>query len=314
MTKNGFSKPDYTRGPYPEAHTIGGDPAKKLPPDGTYQPVPDFHSRASAWQAEKAIGVSYPPGRDFGPFVHHMGEGLHTSFNLDFINSIPFSVAGVHPHVGLLLFALALNQRPDVIIETGTQMGYSTLFLAKACELWQQGRVFTIDPVDTNICQEVKDHPYIECIKARSDQVLGPLCDRLGQVDFAFIDSWKRLALDEFLTVEPYIVDGGLVVFHDTQFLNSGRTLYTAIQDHFPQYDKVLFVGTPHEENPHHYFGHCDNLGLYVLRKREADPFLDVADADTASLGAKQVSFVEQDGRLCLGVYNDHPTGHIQAD
>ena len=290
MKKEGYTKRKYD-GPYPEAHSIDG---KKLPPDGTYQPEPDRTSHDATWQQEMAIGVSYPSGHDFGPFTHHMGEGLHTSFSLSFENDIPFSVTGVHPHTALMLFTLAFNQHPDVIVETGTHQGYSTFFFAKALELWKNGKIYTIDPNDTFIAQEVKDNPYVECIKGRSDDELLELCERVGQVDIAFIDSWKRLSLSEFATVDPFIVEGGLAIFHDTQWLNTGRTLYDILGKTYFNYDKMLFAGTPHDTNPHRYFGNADNLGLLVLRKREQDPFLDVRDANTTTYGASQVTPVDR--------------------
>lgn len=290
LDKTSYTKPDYTKGPYPEPHTVDGDPAKKLPPDGTYQPKTIAEPNGLVWQAEHSIGVSYPAGQDFGPYVHRMGEGLSMSFSLDFTNDFPFSVAGVHPHTGIMLFALAFNTRPDVIIETGTQYGYSTFFLAKACEFWGQGMVYTIDPCDDNIRPEIKENPYIKCIKDKSYEALPGLLDTVKQVDIAFIDSWKRLALQEFMLIDPYVVKGGLVIFHDTQFLNTGHTLYDILHNRMPNYDKILFSGTPHVDNGHKYFGNCDSCGLYVMRKREDNPFLDVADANTKIWNADQVA------------------------
>ncbi len=283
MKKVGYKKRTFTEGPYPLPHSIDGE---QMPPDGTKQPDCDDRGMMTS----KPIGVSYPDGQDFGPFVHHIAEGLFHSFNLDFTHTIPYSAGGVHPHTGILLFALALNVHPDVIIETGTFYGYSTLFLAKACEIWGKGKVYSFDPEDKLIAPEIMDHPYVECIKARSDKgALQNLLDEVKQVDFALIDSWKRLALYEFLLIEPYIVEGGVVVFHDTQFLNTGEELHRIIEKSFPQYDTMLFTGTPSEDDPHSYFGNADDRGLYVIRRKMEDPFQNVGDASTAEFGAKQV-------------------------
>lgn len=287
MRKPGYAKRHFP-GPYPPPHSVVGKEGH-LPPDG--RTVPDGERRGEAtWLTDHMIGVSYPAGQDFGPYVDHLGEGLYPSFRLDFTNEIPISAGGVHPHTGLLLFALALNLRPDVIIETGTFYGYSTMFLAKACDLWQQGTVYTLDPEDKLIAPEIRQHPRVRCIRRRSTEALLELCRTVGCVDMLFLDSWKRLCLWELLTVDPFIPEGGLVVAHDTQHFNTGRTFYDALTKAFPYYQKVLFAGTPRVDNPHAYYGNADGRGLLVLRKENRDPWLNVNDADSAYFGPHPVA------------------------
>ncbi len=283
MKKSGYQRQPFNP-PYPVSHTIDGE---KMPPDGMAQPLPDDGDPPH--MISRPVGNAAPAGDDFGPYIDYLGEGLFHSFKLDFTNQIPYSTGGVHPHTGLLLFALALNIRPDVIIETGTFIGYSTFFLAQACRFWRKGRVYTLDPDQKIIADQIKCNPFVECIPEKSVTGLVPLLQRVGQVDMAFLDSWKRLALWEFVMIEPYIVEGGCVVFHDTQLFNDGRTLYDIIEADFPQYDKMLFAGIPHIENTHRYHGNADDRGLYVLRKRNEDPFLDVRDADSDYFGKQQV-------------------------
>lgn len=288
-----MEKLDYEKrafpGPYPEPHTIDG---KKMPPDGDAQPEHD--DRDPPMMTSHPIGVSYSAGQDFGPYTDHKGEGLYHSFKLDFTNDIPYNSGGIHPHTGLLLFSLAFNMRPDVIIETGTFYGTSTLYLAKACEIWGQGKVYTIDPAPQYVHPSILKNPYIEYIEGMSEVELPKLIRRVGQVDMAFLDSWKRLSMTEFDLIGPHVVDGGIVAFHDTQFLNSGRTFYDMMQKRLslpacPDWDQMLFAGTPHVDNPHRYFGNADDRGFFVIRKREADPFLDVADHQSARFGARQI-------------------------
>lgn len=293
MKKLGYIKQTWTDfpGPWPEPHTIDGV-AAKVPPDGEFQPAnvecPGRHLGAP-WMASRPIGASRPAGQDFGPYIEHRGEGLATSFKLDLTHSVPYSAGGVHPHTALLLFALAVNLRPDVILETGTFYGYSTMFLAKACDLWEQGQVWSLDPEDKLIAQEVKGHPRVRCIKERSVNAFPRVLHELGQIDLAFIDSWKRLALWEFIQVHPFVPEGGLVIFHDTQLFDSGRSLYSMLPVVAQEYDRMLFAGTPRDDNPHAFYGNADDRGLLVLRKREADPFLGVADANGAIYGHHQV-------------------------
>jgi hypothetical protein len=290
-----YHKRDFTEGPYPEAHTIDGH---KVPPDGTAQPQdvytlgktgshPKFQRDA---ETPMPIGLSYPKGQDFGPYIQHIGEGLPTDFSLDFKNDIPFSCGNVHSHTALLLFSLALNQRPKTILETGTFYGYSTWFFAEALRMRADGGiVYALDPEQKLIADEIKNHPNVECIQARSENYLPEFVKAHPRIDFAFLDSWKRLTLEEFLLIYKAIPEGGIVAFHDSQFLNTGRTLWNFFQadENLKGWDQMLFCGTPHKDNPHHYFGNADDRGLYVLRRREADPWLDVWDANTASMGDK---------------------------
>jgi len=285
MKKANFAKRSFD-GPYPEPHTIDGI-SKKMPPNGEHQPEHDGGHPPKI--TSHPIGAAYPAGQDFGPYIDCRGEGLYHSFTLDFENPIPFNSGGIHPHTGLLLFSLALNIRPDVIIETGTYYGSSTFFLAKVCEIWGQGKVYTIDPEMKHVHPTLLANPYIEFIEERSEKALPTLLERVAPVDFAFLDSWKRLAYVEFLLIDDCLAEGGIVAFHDTQNLNSGHTLYEMIKDRFPAYDKMLFTGLPHTDNPHHFHGNADDRGLYILRKRHADPFLHVADADTAYFKDAQV-------------------------
>ncbi|MBU2395754.1 MAG: class I SAM-dependent methyltransferase, partial [Gammaproteobacteria bacterium] len=292
MKKKGYSKIDFTKlreEDLPESHTING---KKMPPDGTAQP--EYKESALGYKMMKsyAIGNAQVAGKDFGPYVDYLGNGLYHRFELLFDwPEIPYSTGGVHPHTGLLLFSLALNMQADVIIETGTFFGYSTMFLAKACEVWGKGMVHTFDPDKEGILPDyVKDHPYIAAHRARStDPEFEETLKRVEQVDFAFCDSWKRLSFYELQLIDRYLVEGGIIAFHDTQLFNSGKTFYEVVQKYFPLYDKMFFSGTPSEGDCHSYHGNADDRGLLVLRKRNEDPFLNVRDAGTDSYGAHQV-------------------------
>ena len=275
-----FKKGNFTAGPYPPPHSIEGD---KVPPDGDRQPTehPVF---LRAENGPMPIGLSYPAGQDFGPYVQHIGEGWNPQqMGADLSNAIPFSCGNIHPHTALMLYALVLNQRPQVIVETGTFYGYSAWVMACALATWgdEGAMVYTIDPEQALIADQVKDHPYIDCRAGLSQNVLPELLEEVGEVQFAFLDSSKRIAYREFQTIDPYMPEGGIICFHDTQMLNTGYALYACIMERHPEYDNILFSGTPHKTNPHRYFGNADDRGFFVLRKREHDPFLLVWDAES---------------------------------
>lgn len=283
-----FIRPDYSVGPYPKAHSVGGE---SVPPDGDAQPRMTGDILLAKNDA-MAVGLSYGPegyNGDFGPYIQRHGEGLPNSFSLDFTNDMKYSAGNVHPHTALILFSLALNVRPKNIIETGTFYGYSTLYLAKACEIWGDGKVYTIDTNQDLIEDSIKTHKYIECVYGSSLDVLPTLLTELEEIHFAFLDSWKRIAYSEFQLIHPYLAPNGVVVFHDTQFLNTGKSLYTELlKNYSSQYDIMLFTAFPHKDNGHEFFGNADDRGLLVLRKRpNIDPFYNVGDYGTRNWGAR---------------------------
>lgn len=277
---------------YPEPHTDGE--GGKLPPDGDAQPLCVRRHRRPDMLDSRPIGLSYPEGEPFGPYVQHCGEGLAPTFGLDFRHSIPFSAGNIHPHTALLLFSLVLNQRPMAIVETGTFYGYSTWFMAEALRiLGDGGKIHTIDTVAKLVAPEVLNHPNVEFHRGVSLTVMETLLPELGEVQFAFLDSYKRLSLLEFSRVTPLIPEGGMVAFHDTQLLNTGQTLVGCLkQIAQAEYYMTLWAGLPHKDNPHRYFGNADDRGLMLLTKRMRNPWLDVADAGTEEMGHRQIAEV----------------------
>jgi predicted O-methyltransferase YrrM len=268
-----------------KAHLIQG---QKLPPDGEAKIIDSMKDKKGMLRKDlgfDAVGLSYPKGQDFGAYRQRCGEGIHPSFeDLNLNNEIEFSAGNVHPHTALMLFTLALNQRPKVIIETGTFYGYSTFALAKALEYWDDGgKVYTIDPDLSLVADEVKNHPNVELIEGMSQDKLPGLLEQVGEVQFCFLDSYKRLVYWEFQHCEPYVPEGGIIAFHDTQFLGTGHTLYNIIYSN-PQYrdfEKMLFCGKPHKKNKHRFFGNADDRGFFFIRRVEKDPFIEAWDSNS---------------------------------
>lgn len=147
--------------------------------------------------------------------------------------------SAVSPDAGLLLHALVRNIRPRTVVEIGTHLGVSTLWLASALEAG--ARLHTFDlflPI-----RRSKLHPH-EMLAGREEFVRGwvgqaglddlvhvhkgdsafevrrlhaDLRER-GGVHLAFIDGdhAPEGVRQDFLAVEPVLTTGGYVVFHDT--------------------------------------------------------------------------------------------------
>ena len=59
---------------------------------------------------------------------------------------------------------ILIHTRPDVIVETGTHMGGSALYLAGICDLLGHGRIVTIDVEER---EGRPEHPRILYLRAR---------------------------------------------------------------------------------------------------------------------------------------------------
>ena len=69
-----------------------------------------------------------------------------------------------YPQDLLIYQQILMENRPDLIIETGTFMGGSALYLASICDLLNHGQVLTIDKV----WRERRPHPRITYWTGRS--------------------------------------------------------------------------------------------------------------------------------------------------
>lgn len=173
--------------------------------------------------------------------------------------------ASISPAGGLLLHSLVRNIQPRVVLETGTCLGVSALWMAGAVIENGHGRLFCFDD-DAEIRRAgtgeivgkgeaslptrrafVLDHMQragvsdrLELINGDSSHQIQANLDRLreaGGVQLAFLDGdhseagvWR-----DFQAVEPVLSTGGYAVFHDTFPANCGwdgpRKLLNSIHD-----------------------------------------------------------------------------------
>jgi cephalosporin hydroxylase len=121
--------------------------------------------------------------------------------------------------------------RPDVIIETGTQLGGSAYYLASLCDLVGNGRVITID-VDSpqeSLSKEGKaipkarpDHPRISYCRgsSTSEDVVRRVKELIqpGERVLVILDSdhRKEHVLNELRAYAPMVTVGNHIVVEDT--------------------------------------------------------------------------------------------------
>jgi cephalosporin hydroxylase len=117
--------------------------------------------------------------------------------------------------------------RPDVILETGTHLGGSALFMAHMMDLLGKGEVVTID---TNPAVRPA-HPRIRYVLGSSvDEVLlaSVLGDRPVEVRMVILDSdhSKAHVARELELLSPYVTVGSYLIVEDTNI--NGHPTYPA--------------------------------------------------------------------------------------
>ncbi len=152
----------------------------------------------------------------------------------------------VEIEAGTILYSLVRAVKPEKIIEIGSGMGYSTLFIAQALsdnrkkinskknnlvnatseyqlKSSKKGHVWSIEVNKTSLDIASKNinkaslRSYVSFILGASTDTLPILLDKINEVNFLFIDgdhSYKQCQ-DELNLCIPYISSSGYVVIHD---------------------------------------------------------------------------------------------------
>jgi cephalosporin hydroxylase len=111
--------------------------------------------------------------------------------------------------------------RPDVIIETGTFMGGSALFLASICDLINNGKVITID---IRQFEPVPNHKRITYLhgSSTSNAIVCKLKDLISptQKVMVILDSehYKTHVLEELKIYSQFVSIGQYLIVEDTDF------------------------------------------------------------------------------------------------
>lgn len=114
------------------------------------------------------------------------------------------------------LYGLVRAIKPELIVETGTHRGKSTLYMAQALLDNKKGRIVTYDPFDAydqegNFRKFPEHEKIITYKKAKGETV------EEANIDFFFCDGFhdKKTVVDEVKQFLPRLSPHAIVVFHD---------------------------------------------------------------------------------------------------
>jgi predicted O-methyltransferase YrrM len=120
------------------------------------------------------------------------------------------------PHdVGRLLYMLARTYPCETIVEFGTSLAISTIYLASAVRDNGGGEVVTTElnaEKARHAADNLREAGLLDLVDIRVGDARETLRRLEGVVDFAFIDGWKELYLPVLKVIEPELRSGAMVV------------------------------------------------------------------------------------------------------
>lgn len=149
----------------------------------------------------------------------------------------------VGEEAGRLLNMLVKLAGARIVVEVGTSVGYSTVWLAEAVRA-TGGRVFTIDANPDKHAQ-ARGHLEAAGLLERVDFITRDAVEALralpGPLDFVLLDVWKDAYLPCFEEVAPKLAPGGVVAADNILHPASENTkAYQAHVQRLAGYDSVL--------------------------------------------------------------------------
>lgn len=122
---------------------------------------------------------------------------------------------------------IIVEQKPDLIIETGTWMGGSALYMAGICDNLERGNILTIDTIKQD---DLPAHPRITYLSGSSlDAKIFAIVKRAAQGKKVLVvldsDHSKGHVFKELMLYSTLIQPGGYIIIEDTNTLEVHESL-----------------------------------------------------------------------------------------
>ena len=136
--------------------------------------------------------------------------------------------------LGQLLFRIARYYRPGTVLELGTSLGLSTAYLAAGAP---DADLYSIEGSETVAAVAGRNlHSlglgHAEVLTGHFDEVLGPLLERTGPVDLAFVDGNHRYepTLRYFDTLVRHSRQSAVLIFDDIHWSREMEQAWESIR------------------------------------------------------------------------------------
>ncbi|HAO22782.1 MAG: hypothetical protein BWK80_41290 [Desulfobacteraceae bacterium IS3] len=164
----------------------------------------------------------------------------------------------IGPVVGELLFILAAAAKAKRILELGTAIAYSTIWLARACES-TGGHVLTLES-NPDLAERAKINLHRAGLSQRARIKVGDAIEEMAEIkepfDFIFMDIDKQYYLSALTPCSRLLKKGGLLIADNTGFKDADDfnqaiaahsgwkvvQLYAFLPAHSPEKDGVCFA------------------------------------------------------------------------
>jgi len=144
--------------------------------------------------------------------------------------------SSVQPRYGEMLFRIVNHFQPKTILELGTGLGLSTIYLAKPNS---KTKVYTVDADSERLKVAKQNFEQLKCsniqiINDSFNYALPELLRRLTNVDFVYFDGnhRKEPILDYFSLCLPHKHDKTVFIFDDIHWSTEMEDAWRAIKEH----------------------------------------------------------------------------------
>lgn len=155
------------------------------------------------------------------------------------LNLKPISIAyvvckqSVSPRFGQMLYNLCVWMNSKSVLEIGTSIGVSAMYLASACEM---GKVITLEGEEKRIaiakssidCLELNN---VEFLQGNFEQTLPLTLENIAKLDFVFFDGnhSKEATLNYFKLCLNKVHENSVFVFDDIRWSNEMKEAWNEI-------------------------------------------------------------------------------------
>jgi predicted O-methyltransferase YrrM len=137
----------------------------------------------------------------------------------------------VSPDAGRFLYTLARAIKTGTVVEFGTSLGISTIYLASAIRDRGEGRVIATE-LHPGKAQKARENlraaGLLDYVDLRQGDALQTLKDVAGGVTLLFLDGWKKLYLPVLKLLEPALEPGAMVIADDLDLFPEVHKPYLA--------------------------------------------------------------------------------------